>query len=175
VPVESLTEPGMKPRGSGAPRGCGGGGDRGGGTAAGVGRVGAARPASPPPDRPAQSQQSHELSQPARHSPRDRPSWLREGVRVRVVSQQLARGHAYLSKATILSVVGPAACCLMLDSGSVLEVRRTACTPRLRVLLRRHCLCRAQHCFALHCALLGALGSPAVMQSSCGCCHAGRA
>lgn len=60
------------------------------------------------------------------HEVRRRKSWLREGVRVRVVSQTLNRGKAYLSKAVIMNVLGHAHCSIKLDSGPVLDVRSSS-------------------------------------------------
>lgn len=56
------------------------------------------------------------------HDSRRRKSWLREGLRVRVVSQTLHRGKAYLTKAAIMNVLGQAHCSIKLDSGPVLDV-----------------------------------------------------
>jgi hypothetical protein len=58
---------------------------------------------------------------------RIRKSWLREGLRVRVVSQTLNRGKAYLSKAVIMNVLGHARCSIQLDSGPVIDVRSLIC------------------------------------------------
>lgn len=51
-----------------------------------------------------------------------RKSWLREGIRVRVVSKHVGRGKVYLAKAWLTAVVTVGECHIMLDDGSVVEV-----------------------------------------------------
>eukprot|EP00892_Ulva_mutabilis_P000837 jgi/Ulvmu1/10754/UM068_0044.1 len=60
-----------------------------------------------------------ERDEPSRH--RRRKSWLREGIRVRIVSKHVGRGKAYLAKAVLTAVVAVGECHVMLDDGSIIE------------------------------------------------------
>lgn len=60
-------------------------------------------------------------------------SWLREGIRVRVVSKHVGRGKVYLAKAWLTAVVAVGECHIILDDGSVLEVCCCASIPMLRL------------------------------------------
>lgn len=54
---------------------------------------------------------------------RARASWLREGIRVRVVDKGVAKGRLYLKKALVVTVTAPGQCDVQMDDGSVREVR----------------------------------------------------
>lgn len=61
-------------------------------------------------------------------------SWLREGIRVRVVNKKL---KSYMSKAVILNVLGHAHCSIKLEEkGSVLDVRRPSVSAAAGYLCR---------------------------------------
>lgn len=70
-----------------------------------------------------------------------RKSWLREGIRVRVVSKHVGRGKVYLAKAWLTAVVTVGECHIILDDGSVVEV----CFQLLPVRYQHH----AGHCSIL--------------------------
>lgn len=71
-----------------------------------------------------------------------RTSWLREGIRVRVVSKHVGRGKVYLAKAWLTAVVAVGQCHIILDDGSVLEV--CCCVSALERICANHgecCVC----------------------------------
>ena len=47
--------------------------------------------------------------------------WLREGIRVKIVSKSIGSGRAYLMKSTVLDVYTQGVCSVRLDDGTVLE------------------------------------------------------
>ena len=54
--------------------------------------------------------------------PLPRASWIREFIRVKIVSKKLDGGKYYLQKATVVDVCSVGVCTLRLDSGRLLEM-----------------------------------------------------